>query len=522
MQLPNDNDRTLNANPAAVVDQTVVPATESTATTIPGAAVVAPGASFEITAPLWNDLGNAERFVRISHGDVRYIVDREQWIIWRGAEGRWVVDNRRRIRRIAKGVVKAMLDGASSLPEEKREKFRRFAIESGNKHKLLAMIEFAASEQMPDALRTEIAIDMASLDSDPFLLGIRPRNGGEGCVLDLRTGEPRSANKVDLITKQSSVAYDPSATCSRWLQFLAEVFPGPRGEGDVKMIRWMQMAVGYTLTGSTAEQVFFVLFGLGANGKSVFLETLRALMGHYADDASFHSFVDDPKRSEVRNDIAKLAGARFVTASEGKRSAKLDEAVIQRLTGGDAVTARFLYKEEFSYHPQFKLWMATNFRPVIQGVHDGIWRRVILIPFTRTFQGGADDVRLSEHLHAELPGILNWAIQGCLMWQREGLKSHIPSAIRDVTSSYRREMDPMGSFIGDCCSTGPKLIVAARDLYSAYAAWCEQTHESAATETAFGRALSERGFAGERRAQVRVRLGIALHEADLDVPLVAA
>ena len=229
-------------------------------------------------------------------------------------------------------------------------------------------------------------------DRDPFLLTV-----GNGTI-DLRTGHLRPSQPDDLITRATDVDYFPAATCPRWLQFLDEVFGG-----DEALISFISRAVGYSLTGDTREQCLFILWGGGANGKSTFLETVLKLVGRHSAITPFSSFLVQRNAGNPRNDVAKLHGARLVKAAESGKEGALDETIIKEITGGDTISARFLYQEFFEFKPTFKLWLATNHRPSIRGTDDAIWRRIRLIPFTRQFSGRNRDPKLLETLRGELP-----------------------------------------------------------------------------------------------------------------------
>jgi len=257
------------------------------------------------------------------------------------------------------------------------------------------------------------------------------------------------------------------------------------------VIGFIQRAVGYALTGCTSEQVLFFLYGLGANGKTTLIEVLRALLGDYAMQASFATFAE--RRGDgPRNDVARLAGARLVAASEAGEGTRFDEGLIKQLTGSDAVTARFLYGEDFEFHPAFKLVLAANHKPAIRGTDRAIWRRIHLVPFTVTIPEGERDPQLLGKLTAELPGILRWALDGCLAWQRDGLGA--PVAVRSATLRYREEMDTIGAFLDEACRLHASGRVRAGALYPRYQAWCERVGERALSQRKLGERLAERGL----------------------------
>jgi len=419
------------------------------------------------------DAGNGELFAHC-HGDrVRYDHRRKRWLIWSGHW--WRPDADAEVRRLAKGTARERYSSAADLFEDLDERKREstFAIGSENRQRLDAMLAQA---------QTEAPISHAgdNWDRDPWLLGAA--NG----VVDLHTGELREGHRGDRITLHSDALFDRDAPCPRWERFLEEVFGA-----DCELISFIARAVGYSLTGDTSEQCLFMCHGSGANGKSVFLTTLRAMAGSYAYNSPFSTF-ELADRSSIPNDLAALVSKRLVTASETNEAVRLNEARLKALTGGDPVTARFLHGEFFTFQPVCKLWLAANHRPRVRDDSYGFWRRVRLIPFTRRFTHDADR-HLTETLRMELPGILNWAVNGALAWQREGLEP--PGAVESATESYRVESDPLAEFIEERCAVGSCFVASAGQLYEAYRQWASEQgmrEREVLSTVAFGRRMSER------------------------------
>ena len=332
------------------------------------------------------------------------------------------------------------------------------------------------------------------LDADPYLLGCR--NG----VVDLRTGLLRPGKREERITKNCGIAFDANAECPQFMQFMSGIF----GE-DQELVDFVQRAFGYTLTGSTEEQKMFLLVGSGANGKSVLLESLRRVAGEYATATPFSTF--EVRRSEATNDVAALQGIRFVTASESEERAGLNEARVKSITGGDVVSARFLYGEFFSFKPVCKVWLATNSLPRVRGTDAGIWRRLLVIPFDVSFLG-REDPHLLQKLTAESPGILNWAIRGCLSWHQDGLNP--PRAVTERTESYRVDSDIVGQFIEQATEERDNARTPSQELYAAYRGWCEENGHKPISHTRFGKTLTERRTEKARSAGGNVYIGIEL------------
>jgi putative DNA primase/helicase len=435
------------------------------------------------------DAGNAEIFALL-HGDkFRYDRTRGKWRLWNGQY--WVSDKKGEASRAALDVARQRLAAAIVIADkEERGGAIKWAMKSESVYGRRATLESAQS-------LVNLATIADDYDRDPFLLTV-----GNGTI-DLRTGHLRPSQPDDLITRATDVDFFRAASCSRWLQFLEEIFGG-----DDELITFISRAVGYSLSGDTREQCLFILWGGGANGKSTFLETLLQLAGSHAAITPFSSFLIQRSAGSPRNDVAKLHGARLVKAAESQKEGALDEAIIKEVTGGDTISARFLFQEFFEFKPTFKLWLATNHCPSIRGTDDAIWRRIRLIPFTRQFSGRNRDLKLLETLRGELSGILAWAVRGCLEWQRTGLGSS--PVVETATLEYRRESDLLGRFMKERCMEGPKEHVAGKELYQGYVDFCAANGEKPESNNIFAKALGERGIAKKRSRQGTVYKGIGL------------
>jgi putative DNA primase/helicase len=273
------------------------------------------------------------------------------------------------------------------------------------------------------------------------------------------------------------------------------------------LIRFIQTAAGWAVTGDTSEQTMFILFGSGANGKSTFLNTIMNLLGDYVIATPTETFM---KRNgdHISNDIARLRGTRFVTTTEAEQGKRLSEPLIKQITGNDRMTARFLYGEFFNFVPTFKIFMATNHKPVIKGTDYGIWRRIKLIPFTTTIPEERQDRELEQKLRGEASGILNWILEGTVRWCGERLKT--PLVITNATDEYRGEMDVIGNFIRERCVQGPGCSIRARELFKVYQDWCDENNEHACSERILGLRLKELGIEQKRMGDGRYWQGLMI------------
>ena len=295
-----------------------------------------------------------------------------------------------------------------------------------------------------------------------------------------------------MISLSTKIWYDPQARAPRWEQFLSEIFIG-----DGKLIDYIGRCIGYSLTGLTNEQVIFLLYGIGANGKSVILNIIRALMGDYGANTSFQTFLASKyDGSKIPNDVAALVSKRLVTASEIKESGRLNEERIKSMTGGDPITARFLHQNWFTYVPTYKVWLSVNHKPKVSDTTYSFWRRIRLIPFEAIFVKDKDDKKLTEKLVNELPGILNWAVAGCLRWQKVGLEP--PEKVVNATQQYQSEMNIIRQFLDENTISKEGASVAFSLLFENYCKWCEETNEKPMSSNMFGRKMTELGFKKDR------------------------
>ncbi|MBI1741547.1 hypothetical protein HYR54_00585 [Candidatus Acetothermia bacterium] len=434
------------------------------------------------------DAGNGELIVLLSGDRLRFDHRQKRWLLWNNV--RWMPDCDGEVDRVALEAARTRLRTSAGIPNEDSHKASaKWALRSESAYSRRAALEWAGSLK-------PIADSGESWDADSWLLGI------ENGVLDLHTGRLREGRREDKITMGAGVVFGHDATCPRWLQFLDEIFPSDRN-----LIDYIQRAIGYSLTGDTSEQCLFLCYGTGANGKTVFMTALRSALGDYAANTPFQTF-EDIRSQTSTNDVAALYGKRLVTSAETKERTGLNEARVKAMTGGDPVTARFLFREFFSYVPTYKIWLAVNHKPMVTDESYGFWRRIRLIPFQAQFPPEKADKRLIETLKQEAPGILTWAVQGCLTWQRQGLEP--PKIVTQATSEYQAESDLFGQFLEECCIQKQGLWCYAKALYGTYKHWCEQNNVDPISSTAFGRRLSERGFQKQRKERGNLYLGLAL------------
>src|SRR5215510_15091817 len=429
----------------------------------------------------FTDTTNAYRLLTDYGKDIRFNSLWKKWLVWNGTH--WELDDGYLIQdkglKMIRGIFRELLN-TSDIRD--RIEIEKHAIQSESNRRRKALIEVAS--WIP-----ELNVKTDSLDTNPWLFNVK--NG----TINLKTGEIKEPNPDDLITRIANVEYNPAAECPAWKKFIMEIM-----DYNTDLIRFIQNAAGWAITGDTSEQTMFILFGTGANGKSTFLNTIMNLLGDYAIATPTQTFMRK-SGEQITNDIARLRGARFVTTTEAEHGRRLSEPLIKQITGNDRMTARFLYGEFFNFTPTFKIWMATNHKPVIKGTDYGIWRRIRLIPFTTRIEEEKQDKHLEQKLMEERSGILNWLLEGTALWKREGLKA--PRAVLNATDEYRGEMDVIGNFLKERCIQQKDFTIRIRELYKAYADWCDENNEHAVSERFLSMRLKEIGFVQSRTNEAR-------------------
>ncbi|MDF5949196.1 phage/plasmid primase, P4 family [Pseudomonas aeruginosa] len=316
-------------------------------------------------------------------------------------------------------------------------------------------------------------------DADPWLLNT------PGGVVDLKTGRMRPHERADRMTKITTAT--PSGDCPTWKQFIDEVTGG-----DKELQAYLQRMVGYALTGSTQEHALFFLYGTGANGKSVFVNTLATILGDYATNAPMDTFMET-RTDRHPTDMAGLRGARFVAAIETEQGKRWAESKLKNLTGGDKIAARFMRQDFFEFFPQFKLFVAGNHKPAIRNIDEAMKRRLHLIPFTITVPPERRDKNLQHKLLAERDGILAWAVQGCLNWQRHG-RLDPPQRVVDATEEYFEAEDALGRWLDERCVRTANAKSLTAELFSDWKVWAEAAGEFTGSQKRFADLLLNRGL----------------------------
>jgi len=360
-----------------------------------------------------------------------------------------------------------------------------------------------AKMHMIDEFKKYVIVKHGEFDKEDMLLNT------ESGYVDLSSGELHDHDIDKKFSHQTVAEYSDNVDAPLWEKFLNQIF-----NNDEELIHYVQKAIGYSFTGSVDEQCLFILNGRGRNGKSVFSNVVSDVAGNYAKQMNVQTIVAKKNQSGSANsDIARLEGARIVTSSELNEGDRFDESLVKQLTGGDKILARFLYGSEFEYKPKFKIWMATNHLPIIRGTDDGIWRRIKIIPFNIQIPKEKVDKKLEYKLKAEYTGILNWIVQGAIMWQQEGLED--PEAVTKVIETYRAEMDPLDAFLEECCTTGQNYSIKAREMYDAYHEWAKESEEYKMSLNKFGREMSKKLLRVKRR-DGWYYVGLKLKEPDSD------
>ncbi len=424
----------------------------------------------------FDDTGNAQRFVDLFGDKVRYCYTDKRWLWYDGRK--WCTDMTGAVKRLADKAVACMSAELKVYEQTDADEGTDMA-KAFEKH-----MKSSRSNKSKNAMLNEVMHHVPILPSqlDRYKAALNTPGG----VIDLKSGALAPHDPKNYFTKITAVEYSENADCPRWTAFLDDIFGG-----DKDLIRYVQKAVGYSLTGATSEQCAFFLYGTGRNGKSTFLDIIRDIFGDYAANIQPETImVRNSQGSAINSDIARLKGARLVTSVEPNEGVRINEGLLKQLTGDDTVTARKLYGDEFEFKPEFKLWMATNHKPVIRGTDTGIWRRIHMIPFTVQIPEEKIDRRLKYKLSAELTGIFRWAVEGCLLWQKEGLK--MPRAVLEEVREYRREMDVISAFVEDKCTVGKGLSVKSSQLFAEYLNWAEQNNEYRMSSTKFGMELAKR------------------------------
>lgn len=403
------------------------------------------------------DLGNADRLVDIFGNEIGYCYQLKKWLIWDGK--RWRIDDDSEIERKAEQVVRLIYSEVSNESDsKKRDNLAQHARRSEHGSRLHAMIQLA---------QHKVSISFSKLDQNPHLLNVK--NG----TLNLETGELMEHDPALLITKLIDIEYIEDATCLRWDDFLNLILAN-----DEENLRWLQKAVGYSLSGRSDERVLPFLYGDGANGKTTFLETLLQVFGEYGQKTSMDALLAANNTGHGATPYtARLRGARFVVASEMPAGRRLNEALIKDLTGGDKLIARALYREPTDFSPTHTLWLYGNNKPKVKDLSKGFWDRMAVIPFNVTIPEDMQRPRadvIQEFLE-EGSGLLAWIVNGYKQWREEGLKK--TDSISRATDVYKTESDVLELFLEDMCERHPDQIITKRALYGAYTRWCIENDE---------------------------------------------
>jgi P4 family phage/plasmid primase-like protien len=442
---------------------------------------------FEMPA---GDILAARYFACLNEGKNIFVPQYGMWFQWNGCY--WKQDNHGGMD-VAKKTSDQFLKHTSDLFKTDPQRYKpyiNFASQLRNKGRLDCMLALAASEP-------SISVDSSVLDKNTLLLGVP--NG----VVDLPHGKLLPPSSDHYITQQAGYAFNENAQCPNWLKFLNAVF-----RGDQSIITFIQVALGYTLTGSNTEELIFILYGNGANGKSVFGNVVAKILGSYGITGDSSVLVSQKPDTGPSSEMARYSGKRYVSFNETAAGNKLDARAVKVLAGREPIVARHLYQKAFEFTPQFTPWLRTNHKPIVTDTDDGIWRRLVLIPCKAVFTGANNDPNIESLLLSEGEGILRWIVEGAKIWCKAGLQ--IPSIIAGEVKIYRSDSDLFGEFLSD----NIKRVTVGRTeqnlVWSRYLIWCHSENTHLGTKASFTRRLAECGYPAVKSNGKRYYQGLEL------------
>lgn len=417
-----------------------------------------------IPVPPFSEEALALTFADRHAGELRYVALWNKWLHY--GDGRWQFDETLNTYSLARALCREM--AAAS-----------------NKGKTIANAKTRANVISLAREDRRLAATVDQWDRDLWLLNT------PGGVIDLRTGKLQPHRIDDYMTKVTAVTATSIGECPKWKEFLATIT-----NNDVELQSYIQRVLGYSLTGLTNEHALFFLYGTGSNGKGVLINTVAGILQDYHKTASQETFTVSLNERHP-TELAALRGARLVTVSETEAGKRWSESRIKTLTGGDIIPARFMRQDFFEYTPQFKLMIAGNHRPGLRAVNEAIRRRVNMLPFEVTIKEAQRDKDLAEKLKVEWPGILAWMIEGCLEWQRIGLRP--PNKVTEATAEYLQTEDRLGRWLDECCEFDVNAWTSSTTLFMSWMRWTELNGEKTGSQTQLSTDLKEAGYTLERR-----------------------
>ena len=436
------------------------------------------------------DILAARYFAYLNEGKNIFVPQHGMWFQWDGYY--WKQDNHGGME-VAKKTSDQFLKHTSDLLKTDPERYKpyiNFAYQLRNKGRLDSMLALAASEP-------SISVAASLLDKNTFLFGVP--NG----VVDLRHAKLLPPSPDNYISKQAGYAFNENAQCPNWLEFLNAVF-----QSNQSIIKFIQVALGYTLTGSNTEELIFILYGNGANGKSVFGNLVAKILGSYGIAGDSSVLVSQKPDMGPSSEMARYAGKRYVSFNETAAGNKLDARAVKVLAGREPIVARHLYQKAFEFTPQFTPWLRTNHKPIVTDTDDGIWRRLVLIPCKAVFAGSNNDPNIESRLLSEGEGILRWIVEGAKIWYQGGLQ--IPLIIANEVKIYRSDSDLFGEFLSD----NIKRVTGGRTeqslVWSRYTMWCHSENIHSGTKASFTRRLAECGYPSVKSNGRRYYQGVEL------------